>query len=187
MNRLFDIVTYCCLGITFIGCTVLQKEKVVDNLVPIQIALTSSKAYCGGAKPTPEILEKHQQKTSYPFAKIILHEGDKNLWQSAGLIMLQADSLGIINFQLKEGTYSVVFEDKKDTIAFEKLKSGILNSPHFTGFTEDCLISYFDQPDAILEVNKTSKRNFEMNKVIPCYWNGYPCARYTGKLPSGIR
>ena len=187
MNRLIYTSAFLFVIAILIGCSISKNQQALDNLVPIQIAITSSKAYCGGVKPTPEILEKHQQKTSYPFAKIILHKGDKNLWQSAGLIMLQADSLGIINMQLKEGTYSVVFEDKKDTVAFEKLKSGILNSPHFTGFTEECLKRYFDQPDAILEVNRTSKRNFEMNKVIPCYWNGYPCARYTGKLPPGIR
>ncbi|MCC5922187.1 MAG: hypothetical protein JJT77_00260 [Crocinitomicaceae bacterium] len=185
MNTFLSFRIFIFTSVIFGGCSIVQKGKQTEDLVPLQITLTTSKAYCGGAKPTPEILEKHQQKTIFSFAKIIIHEGDKNLWQSPNPMVFQADSQGVITTRLKEGTYAIVFEYKKDTLIFEKLKLDILNNVQLTGFKEDCLIRYFDQPDAIFEVKKGSVENFEINKVIPCSWNTYPCARYIGNLPPG--
>ena len=96
MKKIFSLLFIFCFFTSF-----SQVKKTVKLLV------TYSNKYCGGARPTPEILEKEKEK--YPLANTTLRLVDSKKRKS---ILVKLNELGKASVCLRQGEYSVYMSKK---------------------------------------------------------------------------
>ena len=155
----------------------MEKFDVVINA-------TTTEVYCGGASPTEETLE--ELRTPHPATNVYLYlrKGDTNFIEKEIDYQLKTDDSGQVVISLPIGTYSIVFENKRDLSVYNELieKYG-KGTSYQTAIDTNCLKSYFKQPNAILTVEENGDNTITVNRRMHCQWTRIPCSNYKGSLP----
>ncbi len=176
-----------CLGFTRDGLQQTTVSNTIDSpsmQFPIEILVTQTASYCGGISPPPELIR--ELKTPRPLAgkKIVIKKGDKNTVASEVLMEACSDSVGKISVQLPSGTYFIVDEFKKDTSYLNKLlRIYSVPTPNYSVIQQECLQSWYEQPDFIFEIGEGRASALTVNFQKLCSWNEIPCVEFKGPLP----
>jgi hypothetical protein len=169
------------------ACSTSKEVESSENQVEefdVVINTTTTQVYCGGAKPTEEILEELRTPKSAPNVKIYLRKGSINDIKKEIDYQLMSNDSGVVKTSLPAGTYSIVFENKKDQGAYDELldKYGTETS-YQTAIDTSCLKTFFAQPNGVLVVEENNESKITVNRVMKCQWTRIPCSNYKGDLP----
>lgn len=169
-----------------LGCF-SQKDIIsdVEENVLVEISITQTSSYCGGAKPPPELIA--ELKIPHPLAKktLFIKKGELNTFDSKIFLEVVSDSLGKVKIHLPAGKYFIVDELKKDTSFYNNLiKKYAKETSRCSAINKDCLKKWYEQPDFTFEI-KEGRNKFVVNFHKGCSWKEVPynCCEYKGEYP----
>jgi hypothetical protein len=142
--------------------------------------ITQTRAYCGGARPSEEMMKAYNTPKAWIGKKLYIRSGAENSTKRKVLHEITADSTGHFSVKLPPGIYCIIEKEqlkKLNTEAFRKKKSEYLK------LDEDCLKQWWGKCYTSFEVKDADKTDLIINFHIPCFTQGVPCMRYTGPLP----
>lgn len=149
----------------------------------VELIITQTHAYCGGAEPTPELLELLRTPAPFEGKTIHLRKGKTNCIHKKIVTTITTDTTGMVTLNLPAGIYSVVDDDKKDKKKYRSLlKRFSTASASRSAIDKPCLNDWLKQPEAIIEVKEGGNR-FTINFHHRCDWDAIPCSSYSGPLP----
>jgi len=155
-----------------------------DAAIDFTITITSTSSYCGGAEPMPGELERYATPTPLPGKWLYIRKGDTNRVNDIIVDSARTDITGLVHLSLPRGTYSMVFEDKKDK---EKYKAWLTRfaeaTDYSTAIDKTCLDTWLATPHLVFEIVKGLDTSFTTNVHVPCPWESTPCVGYLGPLP----
>ena len=155
------------------------KEKKIS----VEITATQTSAYCGGVRPSPDILKELQNPKPLMRKRLFIKRGDKNMFSSKIFIEACTDSSGKIQLMLLPGKYFIVDELKKDTSYYKTLiRKYSKASKNHSAIEKECLKSWYEQPDMVFEIINSDMKNLNLNFHKPCDWKEIPCIQYNGPL-----
>lgn len=137
--------------------------------------VTSTSSYCGGARPTDEMMAELAKPKPEAGKQLFLKSGKENSKSNSIIISFNSDSLGQFNIKLKNGTYCIVEEYKSKALAIPK-------NDENSKWDEKCLTEEYARCDYQLEVNNKNVDGVNINFHKPCQWST-PCLQYGGPLP----
>ena len=125
--------------------------------------------YCGGARPTPEILKDAENAKPYANKTIIVVSSTNKIDS------VKTNQTGSFKIKLKPGTYKL-FEAWR---YYKKADGGM----QVSDFDAECLKAEWQKEIKIVEVTKTEVKISEKNEIIQvCPWN-LPCILESCKPP----
>lgn len=126
--------------------------------------------YCGGARPTPEIIKESEQPKPYA-NKTIVFVSATGKTDSA-----KTNNTGLFSVKLKAGEYKL-FEAWR---YYNKADGGMLVSD----FDAECLKAEWQKEIKIVSVTKSEVKIFEKNEIVEiCPWN-LPCILDSRRPPA---
>lgn len=146
----------------------------------IELSVQYRKPYCGGARPTPE--QERGFLMPYQNKEIALKIGTSNADSVKVYKKITTDEKGNVSIKLPAGTYAVVLPHK--LVPYEEFKKNELekfNGKQLKLYKEDCLIEFWKNADATIEVKESGSIQIEMRNT--CYSGFNYCMQYTGPLP----
>ena len=136
--------------------------------------LLQTSSYCGGAKPTQEILDRFATPKPYPNKTFSIRKGSKNNICNKIIKKFITDCNGNFSFNLPKGTYSIIVEEQ-----VEPIKAKDYNTKLQT-VNDSCLQKWWSEPYYLIKVEK---KNNPLHFTIhhQCYIdNDIPCITYVG-------
>jgi hypothetical protein len=134
-------------------------------------------AYCGGARPSKEVLENLQSPVAYAGKKFYIREGRINTTSAKIVASFVTDSAGNFKVSLKPGTYSIIVEEQLNTIKASDLQTTELK------VDEQCLKQWWSKPLQVIQV-KGVVNNLKFSFHQRCFiGSDIPCISYTGPTP----
>jgi len=165
------------------GCMSPAKTRK-DEGVNIQIAITSTASYCGGARPTAEMESELATPKPLPNVEVFIRAGNTQDHQQAVFVSAVSDERGLISLMLPPGTYSVVTKEKNSDSKYKELLEQYANeTEEWSAIDVDCLKKWLRTPDLVLTVSEDGIREYTLNIHQPCFWRSVPCANYKGPFP----
>jgi hypothetical protein len=163
----------------------MEDENVIAYDVEIRTTQTSE--YCGGSRPSEEMM--NELETPQPLANttIYLREGEVNSLSLPIAYSLKSDESGLIHAKIKKGTYSVVFEHKKDQATYDTwLENYGQATAQYSAIDTNCFNTFFQRPDQVIQVGKSETdsltNQFAVNTINRCERTRVPCASYKGPV-----
>jgi hypothetical protein len=156
------------------------KKKI--KKFPIFGTVTSTASYCGGARPSDEILAQAATPQPIPKKKIYIKKGDINSFDSNVLLVLTTDDKGNFHAKLAPGKYLVVDSTKKDLTYYNMLLKTYKNQTvSYEPIDTLCLKEWYMKPNGVFEVLGSEVKDISVNFHTPCY--PIPCAMFRGPFP----
>lgn len=137
--------------------------------------VTATYSYCGGARPSDEMLAELNRPKPMAEKKLFVKAGNSNSKNEAIIKSFNTDAYGRFNIELPKGTYCIIEENKTTGI---KIPTSDANHK----WDSDCLTKAYEHCDYQLNISGKSTDSITINFYIPCEWNK-PCLEYTGPLP----
>jgi hypothetical protein len=154
----------------------------------VVISATTTQAYCGGVSPTEEMLKEFNTPSPAPNVKLYLRKGDSNNIKNDIDYELTTNDSGRVETSLPQGTYSIVFENKKDLSTYDALlKKYGKETSYQTPIDTNCLTQFFVKTNAVLVVGDKKENAISVNRRIPCQSTRIPCSKYKGELPPSVK
>ncbi len=146
--------------------TLLLTFLVLSYVLPAQkkavtLELNYYEPYCGGARPTDEVLAEAQKPKPYAGRKVIL------IAKSGKVDTLTTDAKGKVKVKLKKGEYSLMEPWRYYKKSF--------NGAPLEHFDKECLKTEWIKTIALISVgSKKTKISFTSDLYNYCEWN-IPC------------
>ncbi len=161
-----------------------EPETVSYSLVrkSLKIYLISGKVtqtfpYCGGARPTKEILERLATPAVFANKKFYIRRGKINSTTAKIIKSFITDSSGGFSIQLQPGTYSIILEEQ-----LYKIKEEHYKKPN-QRVDIKCLTKWWAKPYYLLKVENNNIADLKFNFQRRCFIDSdIPCIYYTGQL-----
>ena len=182
-------------GLFFISTVVLQQVQAQNNTKESQNIVrehskskrqtylisghvSQSSSYCGGARPTQEMLDKIAIPVAYPNKKFYIRKGKTNSLNLKFLKTFNSDKDGNYTIRLPKGIYSIILE--------EQLKE--INIGDYTTTNQqvdtNCINEWWSKPYYLLEVNNKNIDHLDFDFHHRCFvTNDIPCLNYVGPMP----
>ena len=195
MIRFITILLSLCLVSATRGNTIKTEGETVirgplDSVASkakkyvVEISVTSTARFCGGIKPSPEMIRVIQTPRALVQKKLYIKRGDKNTFKSEVILETCTDTLGKLKLLLPPGRYLIVDELKKDRIYYNSLiKRHLQATKEYSPIDRICLRNWFEQPDFVFEVTNSDSSLLTLNFQMPCSWDEIPCIQYYGPKP----
>jgi len=149
------------------------KASVKKSILRGQVTQTSD--YCGGAMPSPQILESLKQPQPLSNKTLCVKQGKTNDPKKPILLTVSSDSNGFFSFKLPMGTYCLIEEEKTHPFVAPE------NTEYMT-WDLNCLRERYRSADLIFTVKAKGNQLIKINFHQPCFYKPY-CGEYTGPLP----
>jgi len=150
----------------------------------VTLLVTQTFTYCGGARPSPEMIKELGTPNPISGKKLYLKKGEKNTLASKIFLEVCSDSAGKVFIKLQPGKYFVVDERKKDRIYYNGLlKRYATATESHSAIQKSCLLNWYEKPDLMFEIKDEDSIALSLNYQKPCSWNEIPCLTYKGSLP----
>ena len=164
----------------------LQAQKKKPILMTVELSITKTIQYCGGAAPPNDLIE--EMRTPKPFEnKVIYVRKNSNDIATPILYTITTDANGKAKLNLPTGKYSFVDGSKKDRILYDSLLLKHREATDNAGpIDPKCLMDYMMQSDfeiLIPKLKKKATKKLNYNYFIGCNWSGVPCAEFRGQYP----
>jgi hypothetical protein len=175
------------ISIMFLAASCTNKQFVTKtnaNSIEVVILLNKMESYCGGARPTEEMLAEINLPKPMMGERLYLRKGSVNNVDEPVVASETTDSSGRAIFHLSPGQYCVVRIDKSNVEQHDKWKRDLLKGNElYAPVDVECLKKWLYTPEMIIEVYENGLMEFELVINKPCPWNAIPCAQYIGPLP----
>jgi hypothetical protein len=172
-------------GVLILGCA--DKKSVATSnadILEVVVQLNYTESYCGGARPTEELLAEMSQSKPMVGERLYLRKGSANNIDEPVVASEITDNSGKAIFHVKSGQYCVVRASKSDNAQSEKWRKELLKGNELYGPVDiECLKKWLATPELVIEVGENGPLKFELLINKPCTWNSIPCAQYIGPLP----
>ncbi|HEV7230798.1 MAG TPA: hypothetical protein VGO45_05690 [Bacteroidia bacterium] len=142
--------------------------------------ITQTHSYCGGARPSDEMLARLNTPAPYAGKKLYIRYGNQNSSKKKIIRIISADSAGHFKIQLPSGTYCIIQDEQIKRLDIEHFKK---QETEYLKLDENCLKNWWSQCFTTFEVKSENKTNLNINFNFPCFTGGTPCMQYTGPLP----
>lgn len=96
------------------------------------------------------------------------------------MIKLTTDAEGTFSIDLKDGTYSIISEDKALPIDEFIAKKKVVDQ-FYTYSNDDCFETWRTTPDFTIELSKSAEEVVTISER--CFTGDNPCMKYTGPYP----
>lgn len=153
------------------SCFAFSKTTVKRYSVVVTITQTSD--YCGGARPSEEILQELAKPGPLPNTNFYLVKGQKNGKGIKIIRKVKTDSEGSINLLLSKGIYALLSEDQIKPFVPKK-------NDEFHIWDNNCLKQKWEKPLVIVNPTRQKKYNYNIHKV--CFY-APECCEYRGPYP----
>lgn len=135
-------------------------------------------AYCGGAKPSAELLEMIKSPKPYTLSKFFIKKGEANSAKNPVVTFIETDTAGKFSIRLKEGQYCIIQDFQTKPLQLENYKSGI----NYTYQGDDCMRKYWADCYQSIDL-KSDTSNLIITIYKKCFNDGNPCMQYIGPMP----
>lgn len=173
MRKLFFSLTFLMVGLFLFP---QQKQPAVFT---VSGKITQTSSYCGGARPSNEMLEEYAHPKAYRGKTLYVRKGAFNDVKQNIVLKFTADSLGKFTFTLPVGTYCILQAEQVKALDLKKL-------PDQQGVTKDvaCLKTWWKTPLQVLTIKDKNVSGLDFNFHHPCFVSGdIPCMNYNGPMP----
>lgn len=141
--------------------------------------VTQSFNYCGGARPSEEMLNNLTKSTPYVAKVFYVKKGKENSLKNAVILKFVIDSAGKFSFNLPAGVYSIIQAEQLQKINYKTL-SKISN----VTFDKLCLEKWWKQPYHQFELTDKEITGLKFHFNHACFVNSdMPCLQYVGPMP----
>lgn len=186
MIRIIIIVFF---GICFSSCknkkdisTTTETETKGDYTLTGYV--TSSRSWCGGMRPTDEMLLEITAAKPLANATFYIREGKVNDTKKKIIATIITNSDGKFEVNLPKGDYVIINDDKKEDTYFNSiLKNYSKETAHYSSVDTVCLKEWMKTPLIQFTLDSTKKINITWNIYVPCSWGSVPCCNYLGPYP----
>lgn len=173
------------ISIIYILCAVQgckNKNKVTDSSekkYKVTIVATFTSPYCGGARPTDEILEYYRKPRPLPAQVFHVKPGETNSMRIESLAQAETDTAGKAYFELPAGKYMLLLPVQ--TVNMDTTKYA---DNQYYKYDRKCMIERWKKPLLTFEVKADGENKFSIHLSKACFVNGWwPCEYYTGPKP----
>lgn len=153
--------------------------KIDPDTVTVTIKVTTTTPYCGGARPSDEILFDSRKPKPLKGQLFHLKEGTTNSLKTKELAQQVTDTAGTLVFKLIPGKYMLLLPEQMvamDTTAFKDNR--------YYKFDRKCLHDWWKKPVLLLEVTRGEGNLFTLHFDRKCFVSGWsPCESYVGPPP----
>ena len=134
--------------------------------------------YCGGARPTQEMVNELTKPIPYPGKTFYLKKGTTNSIQEKVIESFTTDQQGHFSIKLPAGTYSIILEEQLQEIDPKKYQT------ERQKVDTQCLVDWWKKPYAIVEVHDQNIDSLQFLFTHRCFLKtDIPCITYDGPLP----
>ncbi len=185
----FSIYTLLLL-LLVISCTTPQSStiktkpaEIIFKNVTIQVWQTSQ--YCGGARPTDEMLQEFQTPKALSGQLCFIRKHETNKISSTPVASATSDVNGKINLALSPGTYCLILPNKVDSATYKMYLTKFGEAtPNYSAIDTKCLDEWFQKPELVFTVADAKlPMATEFTIHHPCSWKTIPCVEYNGPYP----
>jgi hypothetical protein len=151
-----------------------------QKLYSISGTITHTQSYCGGARPTDEMLAQYNTPTPLAGKKLYIRSGTENSLKRKVLHQIVSDGTGHFSLKLPSGTYCILVQEqvkKLNKAEFRKKATDYLT------LDENCLNQWWKTCYLSFEVKDTEITDLKINFNTPCFTDGTPCLNYVGPMP----
>lgn len=187
-NRIIPIVFFA-TSILWFSCNSNKNTTTaiaeIEKLPGTNIKVFQTSTYCGGARPSPEILAELQAVRPFSDQMIYVKAGTRNDLTKPILDSAITNTNGEVRFNLSPGTYSIIRKERIDRGYYNFLtdKYGV-ETKNYSKVDSACLDAWIADVDFVIQVIDQSTNSFEFIIHHPCWWNSIPCVEYTGPIPN---
>ncbi len=155
-----------------------QSAAASDSPVMGLVTLTSS--YCGGARPTDEVMQEYNTPKPYAGKVLYFREGDKNDLNKKIVAKTVTNDSGYFEVKLPVGTYAIILEEQ-----LKKANPGNFATPNTISVDSLCLAQWWETPLKVITVSsKVPPEKIQLNFHRECFISkDIPCLRYNGPMP----
>jgi hypothetical protein len=151
-------------------------KNKTSKSVTIRGAITKTSDYCGGARPSDEMIKTLHTPQPLAEKKIFIKIGTKNSSDLPIYKSVTAD---------ENGNFSVVLKCGVSYIFIEDWKGAALNVPQNTQYViwdAECFKQRYATPDYLLKVKNSGNPKVLINFHFPCFYKP-DCGSYSGPIP----
>lgn len=157
-----------------------QTGGVKPVRVTVKGKLMQTSKYCGGAKPSEEILKDAATPKPYEGKVFYVRVGKKNSTKAEVITSFTTDANGEFSFQITPGTYSIIQEKQLNALTSADLRSSDPN----TKVDSKCMKNWWVKPFHLLVVKTENITIPDWTIHHPCFVSGdIPCIKYVGPMP----
>lgn len=131
-------------------------------------------AYCGGTKPTEEILNKLTTPRPFPNKTFYIRRGKQNNIHTKVLKKITSDSAGNFSVKLPKGTYSILLEEQVN------IKSANDYLGKNQSISDSCFQAWWRKPYYLLKVTKNNNPLYFIFHHRCHIKSDIPCISYIG-------
>lgn len=156
-----------------------QTGGVKPVRVTVKGKLMQTSKYCGGAKPTEEVLNEANTPKPYENKVFYVRKGKVNSTKAEVITSFTTDANGEFSFQITPGTYSIIQDRQLNALTAADLKSsGDLK------VDAKCMKNWWAKPFHLLVVKTENITIPDWTIHHPCFVSGdIPCIKYVGPMP----
>lgn len=173
------------LALWIVACSprpaTVNKDEAPASSGPQKVSgfITQTSSYCGGARPTEEVLEEYNRPKPYSGKTLFVIGGEKNGSGNKVIAKLSSNDTGYFSLSLSPGVYSIVQEEQ-----MKPLDTRSYNSAKMVEADTTCLRKWWSEPLAVIRVSNKEVKGISINFHHPCFVSGdVPCLRYVGPMP----
>lgn len=155
-----------------------------ETTFPIKIQFSQTESYCGGARPSEEMLQDFSTPKPAAGKSFYIKKGKRNDVENTEFVFVgKSNEVGLAEFNLAAGDYCLVFEEKKDrSYADQCITSYSEPTSNYSAMDVACLNDWLSQPDFVIEVKDSAVFCVVTSHKV-CFWQAIPCVEYRGPLP----
>jgi hypothetical protein len=160
----------------------LQAQKATNTpkkTYKISGKITQTSLFCGGARPTEEMMREMEVPKPYKNKVLYVRAGKINTTAKSVLLKFTADSAGSFSFTLPPGEYVIIQAEQVKKLNLKKLPSGkdfMIN--------KKCLDEWWKKPYYALVIKDADVTNLNFNFEKRCFIpTDVSCIEYMGPMP----
>lgn len=158
--------------------TVIKTSQKVEKYFRISGKVEQRSNYCGGARPTAEILARFAIPKPFPAKTFYIKEGNSNTLKAKLITSFTTKEDGSFSFQLPKGIYSIIVAEQLHPISAKDLENKNQK------VDEQCLQKWWKTPYSIIEVKDLNNSPLYFLFEHQCrIKQDIPCITYIGPLP----
>ena len=142
--------------------------------------ITHTRSFCGGARPTDEMLEKFNTPQPLAGKKLYIRSGAVNNLKKRIIQTIVSDSTGHFTVYLPAGTYCLIQEPQIKKLNVEPYRK---SQSQFITLDEACLKRWWSECLLTFTVGSSGRNDLKINFNAPCFTDGTPCLEYNGPMP----
>ena len=179
-------ISYLFISLLFFNCSPKQKATSEKNSgksttaksVTVSGSITQTNAYCGGARPSDEMLQELATPRPFPNKKMHVIKGETNTTAHEIILSFTSDSVGGFSFKIVPGTYAIIVDEQAQAPDSKKYTSQLVKAD------ETCFKDWWAKPYYLLEVGTANMKGLSFQFNHRCFVQyDIPCLRYDGPLP----